>query len=423
MATFLEKSKELDTKRQELMARMAEFREDGGGWKTITPGIQKEFVDRNAEIKTLSEEVASLETLDKDYQDNVAAIKAAAQADRTFAFDGGGQPGVGVLSQGNPSAQDIFNGRFTRNVKTLGEMFTEAPSFKSHKNVRAAFSVDLENFSMKTLFQTTAGFAPFIPRIPDIVPFPNRQPVVADLMPQTETDLPGFKYMEITTWTNAAASVAEGATKPEATVVATERTATMIKLAVTLPVTDEQMDDVPMIRSFIENTLMMMVMLEEDRQLLLGNGTTELQGINTKAGINTQAKGADDRFTAALKLLTKIRAVGFANPSAFVMNPTDWTTYQTQQDGMGRFILGDPGAQTEARLWGLPVVQTVGQTLGTVTSGDWRTWAHIYRRLGLRVDAGYVNDQFNKNQMTLRAEERLTLAIFRALAFGILTGV
>jgi HK97 family phage major capsid protein len=252
--------------------------------------------------------------------------------------------------------------------------------------------------------------------------------VVADLIPQDDTDAAFIIYMEETGFSNQAAAVAEGAVKPESADAFTRRTVPMTKIATTLPITDEQASDVPQIEAILRNRLGFMVQLEEERELLIGNpggsNAAEMTGILNKAGVLTQAKGSLDTFTATLTAITRVQSVtGFADPSAFIFHPTDWLNIRTIKDTQGRFIMGNPDMQGPEVLWGLPVVRTIAEPLGTILTGDFRTYAHIDRRWGLRVDVGYVNDDFTKNQAHLRAEERLALEIYRASAFCQVTGV
>jgi HK97 family phage major capsid protein len=433
MPTLEQLQQTIETKSGELAALFAAHRtEDGNSFKDGLP--IKEVNDRNDELTQLGKELDAARLIDDADKQNQARVRASSENKQ----DGSGSHIV--HANGSGSAADMQGD----GVKSLGQAFVESAFYLARKAADGdristklhGLNVELPRASAKTAFMmandpaikatltTAAGFAPFVPRIPRVILSAQRRPVVSDLIPSDDTTASAIKYMEETTFTNNAAAVAEGATKPEAVLVFTERTVPMTKVAVSLPVTEEQLADVPQIRALIDNRLTLMLQLEEERELLNGSGAgSEMTGFYNKAGVLTQAKGADDRFTALYKMITKVRSTtGFADPTGTVMHPNDWQTLRTTQDTTGRFILGDPGQEGPERLWSLPLVPTIAATAGAPLLGDFQMFAHIDRREGIRFDVGYVNDQFIKNIQTILAEFRETLEIYRAAAFCIGSG-
>jgi HK97 family phage major capsid protein len=307
--------------------------------------------------------------------------------------------------------------------KSLAALFVDSPQYKAY-HAGGRFEVHLNDVDMKATITTAAGFAPANNRTNIVIPSAQRRPVVADLIPQDNTTLSAIKYMEETTFTNAADTVLEGDPKPESALAFTERTQPVQKIATWVPVTEEQIEDVPTVRGIIENRLSLMLSLTEEVQLLTGNGTSpDLQGFLTKGSIQTQAKGADSVPSALYKLFTKIRYTGFAEPSGVVFHPNDWQDVRLLQDGNGNYIWGSPADAGVERIWGKPVIVTPAETENTVLTGDFAMYSHISRRLGATLK---VADQhaslFTSNILVLLLEERLSLEIYRAAAFGILTG-
>lgn len=52
-----------------------------------------------------------------------------------------------------------------------------------------------------------------------------------------------------------------------------------------------------------------------------------------------------------------------------------------------------------------------------VLVGAFKLGAQVFDRWDARVEVGYVNDDFTKNLVTILAEERLALAVYRPEAF------
>lgn len=374
----------------------------------------KGFQDAQDQIAKIAEELEPLKVA-KAQAEN---MKQRAAVDATPVYK---VPFSGDKDNDNPGKEN------PPAFKSLGEMYTEHPHFKAmHRGPGLPkFTVELPDVTLKTLMSTAAGLAPAVDRGPRIVLSAQRRPVVADLIPQDNTDQTAIKYMEETTFTNNAAFVAEGGTKGEAALVFTERTALVETLAVWIPVTRQQVDDVAGMRSLIDNRLRLMLELKEEDGLLNGNGTTpQLNGFYNKV-TQAQAKGADATPTALYKAITKVRVNGMAEPNGIVLHPNDWQDIVTLQDLNGNYIFGNP-FQMEAveRIWGKPVIATVAATEGTGLLGDFAGYSHISRKMGITIEiSDSHSDYFILNQYAVRAEERLSLEIYRILAFCEITGI
>ena len=75
-------------------------------------------------------------------------------------------------------------------------------------------------------------------------------------------------------------------------------------------------------------------------------------------------------------------------------------------------------------LWGKPCAITPAITAGTALVGAFKLGAQYFMRQGMTIDmTNSDQDDFIKNLMTIRAEERLALAVYRPLAFCTVTGI
>jgi HK97 family phage major capsid protein len=277
---------------------------------------------------------------------------------------------------------------------------------------------------LKTLITTSAGLAPDSPRTADVVPLATRPIQILDLIPIDPVGVATVKWMEKTTFTISAAEIAEAATYPESVYVWTERSAPVQKLADSIPVTDEQIDDVDQMASLLDADLRFGVRQKLDSQVINGTGTPpQIRGILNYAGIQTQARAADPHFDAIFKAITKVRAVGRAEPDAVAIHSTDFQTIRLTRTADGLYIMGNPDSPGSMRLFGLPVAINEVLTQGTALVGDFARYARLKERKGIEVQVGYTGTQFTEGKKTLRADVRVAMVVRRAAAFCTVTGL
>lgn len=374
--------------------------------------------DKAAWIREKNEEIS---TAAKQYADLLGVQKAAQAA--KVAGERGDDDGSAERGDGAQYGRDD-NGIPSRNRgKSFGQLFVESKAFTGRTgSVGPEVNIEVD---LKTLLTTTAGFAPEVLRNDRLVPFATRPIQVADVIPQTTTTQAAIQYMEETTFTNAAAEQLEAGTYPEAALAFTEQTVAIRKIPVFLPVTDEQLDDVPRMRGIIDNRLPFMIRQRLDLQILAGNGTApNLRGVYNVVGIQTQAKGADPTPDAVYKAIVKVETVGQAVANVVVMHPTDWQGVRLLRTADGLYIWGNPSDSGPERIWGLQVVRAQAATVGTAVTGDFANFSELAVRRGIDVQISNSHSTFFiEGKQAIRADMRVGLVFYRPAAFCTITGL
>lgn len=408
MPTVLELRKELETKRAALAEIFEKYPD-----MDIPEAEAKSIKERNDELTELGkkfDEQRAWETIRDDNANNLKKSKEVS--------------GI-ILPGGAPGEQTQKKNR----QLSLGELFVKSEAFLKYNRAEkkgpvAEFSLDDFEAEFKTLLDST-GWVPETTRTGKLVEGALRRPVVADLIPQSTTKQNAIVYMEETTTTNNAATVAEGADKPESALAFTERTASVRKLATVLPVTDELMEDEPAMRGYVEQRLRLFLALAEEVQLVSGDGVApNLTGLMNASGVQSQAKGADPVPDAIYKGMVLIQTNSFLDPTGVIIHPLDWQDVRLLRTADGIYIWGSPSEAGPERIWGLPVVKTTAATQNTAIVAAFDTAMQIFRRNEV---AFAVSDQhsdfFTKNKLMLRVEERLAFPIYRGSAICKVTGI
>ena len=314
-------------------------------------------------------------------------------------------------------------------MKSMGQQFVESEAFDFFKqgmhrsgSTWRSPSVELHSTTLDT---TTASGGDLIvtDNRPGVLQLLFKRLVVADLLGKGTTNSNSVTYMKETTFTNAAAAVAEGNPKPESTLVFDQVTDLVRKIAHWLPVTDEMLEDVAQIRSYIDARLRLGLDITEEDQLLNGSGTApNIQGLMNRSGLTpaTNRTGSVSNADAIFTAMMAVFNASFVMPTGTVMNPVNWQTTQLSKDGNGNYFGAGPFAGPQPpTLWGLPVAVTPSIVANTALTGAFSSAAQVFRHGGVRVEASNSHaDFFVRNLTAIRCEERLALAVYRPGAFS-----
>jgi HK97 family phage major capsid protein len=180
------------------------------------------------------------------------------------------------------------------------------------------------------------------------------------------------------------------------------------------------LDDFAALMSNIDGRLRYGLKLVEENQLLKGSGTgNNLNGIYTQATLYSAPITIPTPTKIDVIRLMILQAELALFPSTgIVLHPSDWAGIQLTKSTIGDYIFSNPQAIATPMLWGLPVVPTQAMTQGTGLTGAFKMGAQVFDREDANVVISTENqDDFIRNMITIRCEERLALAVYRPEAF------
>lgn len=306
---------------------------------------------------------------------------------------------------------------------------SQSVSVKSVRGRIELLGAEAEAFQAKAFDEATlsdlgddALIQPF--RDPEIVRFeePERR-TLRNLMGVVPITTDSVRYVKITAVDRAAASQASrGAAKAYLTLTAAPDTANVETIAVLSKVTEQDIDDAPRLVEIINQEMRLDVEVEEERQLAWGSGASgQIEGFFT-AGITEfdRAAGGDTLIDTIRRMRTDL-VMRYVQPDGVAAHPLDWEEIELEKGSDSRYVWAVIQTALGARIWSMPVVETMGMEnpltgARRLVVADWKRAMTLYDRHDVRLAVGFVDDDFARNLRTLRAEERLALAVKRAYA-------
>jgi len=247
-----------------------------------------------------------------------------------------------------------------------------------------------------------------------------------DVLNVSPTSSPVIDYIAEVSYSESAGIVSEGATKPQAAAEYEKRRANVVTIAVWIPVTEQQLADAPALINRINTRLIWDVKLAEEQEIAYGDGSGEhFTGLyDTGTGISAMRDDPGDTLIDIVRRgITDVMTDGY-NPNALWIHPIDWETIELAKGSDGQYVWAIIRDLLGPRIWGVRVVQGVGNRLrGDTTTnmavGDFQAGATLYDRQQASISVGWINEQFIENMRTIRAEERCAFAMEAPKAFRI----
>lgn len=328
--------------------------------------------------------------------------------------------------------------------KSLGELFTDSHEFKSLQTsgrltMDQPFELDQADvtggYGQKDLFTGSLtggtnpnGFGrvqrdPYVPRAQR----PNR---VRDLFPAATTSANLIDYFRVLGLDNDgkgnAAPVPERDStnfglKPKSSLRFESAQAPVRTIAHWEAAHRNVLADEPQLQSIIDNELLYGLALEEDDQILNGDGTGEnLLGVLNTPNVQKYTGVAGDQMSDQLRKSATLSVLANYPGTGFVLHPLDWEKIELQKaSGDGQYMLTSNvaiGASTQ--VWRQPVVESPAMAEGTWLTGAFGIGAQLYDRAlaSVRI-AEQHSDFFVRNAVAVLVEERLALSVKRPESF------
>jgi HK97 family phage major capsid protein len=400
--------------------------------KALMAGLTKATVEVKEWHKTSKNEIETLGKLTKETKDGADKALSEMNTKLTALYDDFEKKTGARIGDIEQKMARRIGGMQFEETKSAGQVVIENEAVKSTLlggARRGAISVVMERKNITSNVATvgsgaSAATSLVVPQREPMVGLPQRKMTVRDLLTPGTTISSNIEYpVETGTVppTIAATVVSEGGLKPQGNLTYDLKTSPVRTIAWIMKASRQILDDAPQLQSYIDGRLRYGLEYIEEVELLTGDGTG-----NHIFGLVPQATAYSAAFSPTdIQQIDKLRlaalqaaSVSLFPSTGYVVHPTDWAQIETLKNNLGNYIIGDPQGTLQPMLWSLPVVETIAMTTGHFLAGAFRLGAQIFDRMGVEVLISTEDsDNFQRNLITIRGEERLALACYRPSAF------
>lgn len=241
----------------------------------------------------------------------------------------------------------------------------------------------------------------------------NPELTIKDLLGYGKTSSNTVPYIYQGKMENNAKNVNEGEQKPTSKLNFSEDGFQVDTFAHLMHTSVQALDDIPLIKSIINTEMLQGLKEVEEQALLYGMG--KVKGIMANANDFDVGKYgsllANPSKIDILRLAILQSSLSLLNPDAILLNSLDWTLIELEKTNDGAYIFTNPQGVATKTLWGRRVVESFNIKEGEFLIGNFKQGATYWDRqqftLKMSTESG---DNFEKNMVTFRAENRFALS-------------
>ena len=307
-------------------------------------------------------------------------------------------------------------------AKSWGEQFVSSAEYKaaaSDGSFRGRVVRRVEGAGVKTVISDGTTVLPA--QRQGVIQGAIYPKTVRELIPVIPVSSNALETIRETTWGNSAEEQREALDsdnlpggKPESEISFLPYVITVRTVAHYVPVSNQLIADSAAIAAYIDMRLRDGLADRVERQLIVGDGVApNLHGLKPQAGV-TISPVNNSLIDTANEYIWTLWQNGF-NADAILVNPLDWAEVERSREGTGtgQYLYGPPGTSAPPSLFRVPVIPSRWVPAGEIGVCALRQSTVLLDRQAATVEMGYVNDDFVRNRITLRAEERLALGVDR----------
>lgn len=268
----------------------------------------------------------------------------------------------------------------------------------------------------------TTGDVAEIQRIAGIKADALRADHIRSLLPQGSTNAQTISYVKEANPEDGAAAVSEGSTLAQSDIDLVESTVKLEKIGTYMRITEEMINDIPALTSFLSARVPQRILAAEDNEILNGDGTTpNLDGLFTDGTAFAEGNFADavesaNEYDVLIAGLNQLQLANY-KANIILLNPTDLHKIVLLKSTANEYLKNQIYQGLQPSVAGVPIVTNTAVTAGKFLMMDSNRATQLWIRQNLAVEFSREDStNFRDGFVTVRATERVALTNYEPKA-------